>query len=331
MGRRKPIVVDVVESRLKIIHNDDLTLVRDTYKGVGLKATFVDVEFGAWEAYVSNVLAGHGHPKRGHLKSQQTNLVKYGSISPLGGEEIRKKIAASNLEKYGATNVLASNIIKARVKQTMLDRYGVDNAQKSPCIREKTLQTMRDRYGVDVPLQSSMIMEKSKRTCLERYGVENPMQNQATRDKSVATCLARYGVSNASQDPATYRKMLSSKRNTVVIKHWKTGEDLFCCASYEVAAVKWFNLHEVDFDWQVKFVIPVDSALGVISGKTYTVDAFVKGDGLIAPAETYVEIKGRWMQELSRSKWEWFHMTYPNSELWTGPVLKEMGILGGKN
>ncbi len=46
------------------------------------KAVFIDSEFGEWSASVSNVLGGHGHPKRGSrmslASSEKTNLKKYG-------------------------------------------------------------------------------------------------------------------------------------------------------------------------------------------------------------------------------------------------------------
>ena len=53
-----------------------------TFRATSKKATFIDADFGDWEAVVSNVLGGHGHPERGNrnqLRSmEETNLRKYG-------------------------------------------------------------------------------------------------------------------------------------------------------------------------------------------------------------------------------------------------------------
>ena len=144
MGARKQIAVDVIEARLKASHGDVLKLVRETYRGAAKKATFIDVDHGTWEAYVSNVLAGHCHPKRGHLRSQRTNFQRYGSISPLGGSEIRKKIEATNLERYGAENVLErGSPIRAKAAATIRLRYGVDNVQQAPEVHKRSSRTRR--------------------------------------------------------------------------------------------------------------------------------------------------------------------------------------------
>lgn len=324
------IPIDRVEKRIFDIHGNQLKIDCCTYEGTSKKATFIDEKYGEWIAYVSNVLAGHCHPLRGKERSQQTNLKKYGSISPLGGKDIRQKIEQTCAMRYGNKNPMASNVIREKLRMTLLERYGVDNPQKIPFVREKTRVTCRERYGTDAPLQSEHILKKSKETCFLHYGVENPMQDQAIREKSKETCRKKYGVDNPAQNIDVYRKTLTSKRKAVTCKHWKTGEKLTCIGSYETAVVGWLNKNNVDFDWQVKIDIPDCLDLGKLKGKTYIIDLQVKSVNPIVPVGTFVEIKGYWMQEISKLKWEWFHSVHPNSALWTGQVLKSLGILGHK-
>ena len=327
MGRRKPISIEEVKRRVFAVHGDVVRIVPETYVGVRFKATFIDKEHGTWEAWVTNVTQGHGHSSRGHLRSQQTNLEKYGSISPLGGKEVREKIEATNLERYGDKNVLGagSSLLKKR-DQTMLERYGAVNPQQVPEIRERTKATMVGRHGAPHPYQSQEIMERMQASNVEKYGVPNTWQVTAIRDQIRETCIERYGVENPAQDPMIHER---STRNAAKVKqlvHWKTGRTLQCRASYEVTFVEWCNANRIDFDWQIRFKTPLLTPGGRRS--VYFVDAFIK-DGV--HANTYVEIKGTFDRkngDVGRVKWEWFHAEHPNSELWTGDVLKAMGILG---
>ena len=82
---------------------------------------------------------------------------------------------------------------------------------------------------------------------------------------------------------------------------------------YEVKVVKYLNKSMIDFDWQIPFKRR--------DGKVYFCDLYIKKDNL------YVEIKGHWMQEISKRKWKWFHRKYPNSKLWDQKKLRSMGIL----
>lgn len=42
--------------------------------------------------------------------------------------------------------------------------------------------------------------------------------------------------------------------------------------------------------------------------------------------DVWIEIKGYFIKD-AQEKWEWFHNTYPNSQLWNKEVLKQKGIL----
>lgn len=322
MGRRKPITVDVVEARLRAVHGDVLVLDRETYVGTAKKATFVDVEFGRWEAWVSNVLAGHGHPKRGRENGRQTNLKRYGSHSPLGSKQVRKKIEATNLERYGSPCVWGSTEFR---EQKMLEKYGVKNAQQVPEIRARTLVTNVVRHGAQFPFQSPEIYRRMEASNVQKYGVKNPMQREDVRAKGRQTCIERYGVENVAQCPEIYERTLKSMRLVKQIIHWKTSAKLQCKASYEVAFVEWCNANQIDFDWQIRIKTEILTPHGKAS--YYFIDAYIK-DGEYA--DTWIELKGTFNRKnghIGKAKWEWFHRTHPNSQLWTGDVLKQIGVV----
>lgn len=328
MGGRQPISLEEVQRRVFDAHGRTVKIVPETYLGVRFKATFEDVDYGRWETWVTNVTQGHGHAKRGREKGHQTNLMKYGSISPLGNRDVREKVEATNLERYGHKNVLGSDIIKERRDQTMIDRYGVKNPQQVPEVRSRTLATNVERLGVPHPYQSPEVLAKMEASNLERHGVKNPMQLEAVREKGRQTCLKRYGVENPAQDASINARALKNMHNVTELVHWKTGERLSCKASYEVAFVEWCNANMIDFDWQIKVVTPILTPKGKQS--VYFIDARIK-DGQFA--DTWIELKGTFNRkngEVGKAKWEWFHETHPNSQLWTRDVLVGLGILGNR-
>ncbi len=57
------------------------------------KATFVDEEFGEWEALVSQVLKGSGHPNKAVLDRKETCKEKYGVSHPLQHRDFQVKAA----------------------------------------------------------------------------------------------------------------------------------------------------------------------------------------------------------------------------------------------
>lgn len=59
------ITLGVVQKRLIEIY-PEATIVPDTFRGYKHKATFIDRDFGDWQALVYNVLRGTRHPKRAH-------------------------------------------------------------------------------------------------------------------------------------------------------------------------------------------------------------------------------------------------------------------------
>jgi hypothetical protein len=58
------------------------------------------------------------------------------------------------------------------------------------------------------------------------------------------------------------------------------------------------------------------------NGKTKT----YRPDLYLAEQDKWVEIKGFFRKD-AQDKWDWFHSSYANSELWNKPKLIELEIL----
>lgn len=152
-------------------------------------------------------------------KIQETNMQRYGSISPSGNSEVREKQKKTLMKHYGVENPSQSKEILDKMKQTFIEKYGVENPLLSPEIREKATQTILDRYGVDnvflnkeirnkrdttlierygtlYSLQNEECFEKFKQTNLEKYGCEFHIQSEEIREKTKQTCLKKFGVEN---------------------------------------------------------------------------------------------------------------------------------------
>src|SRR5262249_34937096 len=138
--------------------------------------------------------------------------------------------------------------------------------------------------------------------------------------------MRRYGVANVQQVSCIRDRSAKTRRNAVVKKHWKTGDDIVCVGSYERAVVDWLNDNHVDFRWQVPVLIEAP-APDCLIGRTYFVDLYVV-DGV--HGDTFVEIKGGWPRDLQRMKWDWFHSTHENSQLWDAAALKRIGVFNAK-
>jgi len=130
--------------------------------------------------------------------------------------------------------------------------------------------------------------------------------------KKKKTWLKNYGVDHPSKNKKILKKILKSQTNSCILKHWKTGNDLVCTASYEKKVVEYLNKNKIDFDWQIKFEMP--------NNRNYFCDLYLKEQ------DKYVEIKGYFWKD-AKEKWDWFHKNYPNSELWNEKKLKKIKIL----
>jgi hypothetical protein len=136
---------------------------------------------------------------------------------------------------------------------------------------------------------------------------------QRTREKTTQSYLKKYGVDHNMRDPGVALEVAKKHKKSIVLHHWKTGQELICTASYEIATVRWLNAKQVDYQWQsCIFKLP--------SGTSYRPDLFLVNEKM------WIEIKG-WKRPQSMLKWAEFQSIYRNSEMWDESYLKSKGIL----
>jgi len=246
-------------------------------------------------------------------KVTKTNIEKYGAPNPLQNEDVKKKKRKTNMKKYGAPTPAQNPEILKKMKQTSTERYGTDNPSKSPEIIEKIRQTNIEKYGVEWTGQVPEFIEKKEKTNMERYGVKSTLELPETKEKIKQTCIEKYGVDHPMKNHEIALKAAKATNNSITLHHWKTGKELTCTASYEIKAVKYFNAHKINYEWQPQtFTMP--------DGRTFRPDCYLPDE------ETWVEIKGYFRKD-AKEKWDWFHNTHPDSELWNEVKLKLLGIL----
>lgn len=139
-------------------------------------------------------------------KSEETNLIRYGSRRPLGNEEIKLRAQATSMERYGSHSPLGNSDIRQKGTDTLIERFGVDNPSKSEEILEKTRQTVLDRYGTECSLSNEAVRAKSIETSMARYGVRYPVQSQMSKTKTIEANRERYGVDHHFQSEDFKRK-----------------------------------------------------------------------------------------------------------------------------
>jgi len=128
--------------------------------------------------------------------------------------------------------------------------------------------------------------------------------------KQINTCLKNYGTKHPLQNKKIFYKVIKSRWRRVIINHWKTNEELVCISSYEYAVIYYLNKNKIDFDWQIKKILSNDMV--------YFVDLYLKNEDL------YIEIKGYFFSEKNKLKWELFHASNKNSEIWFINKISEL-------
>ena len=151
---------DLEYVKLELLKIDNVDIKDSTFTRWSKFATFIDSEFGEWEAKVSNVVGKRktNHPKRANLLRKIKNI-ETNSLS-----EVKDKRKATNISRYNHPTGHTSESLSKR-RATMLDKYGYECALSLPnrinaCNPQKTKATMLKRYGVDNPMKSKNISQK---------------------------------------------------------------------------------------------------------------------------------------------------------------------------
>jgi hypothetical protein len=264
-------------------------------------------------------------------KREQTWIEKYGVTVPSMNNDVMDKVSETRKNRSEDEKKQTTQ----RTKETLQARYGegVTNPMHIPGVADKVAVSNRvaateadvkrrrtnlSRLGVEFPMQSEDVRAKSVMTCVGRYGGASSMSSPEVRAKAEITNMQRLGVRNPMQDPRTFSRAQRSRKRSQIIKHWRTGEDLVCTASYEIAVVGWMNKNAYDFEWQVPFTMP--------DGHRYFIDMHVLSGPFV---DTWVEIKG-YYDERAKKQCTWFRSEHTNFQLWDEGRLKELGIMRNK-
>lgn len=308
----KIIDINIIKDKIKEKYGNLISIDESSYKGLYTKCKFIDLELGDFFNIPKRVIDGRGHPGRAQKKREDTFLKKYGYKTILQHPQIIEKIKKTNLLKYGSERPLKNKKIYEKYRQNNLKKYGVDNPMRSIEIRNKAKETCIKKYGVENPSQNEDIRNKVKETCIKKFGFESPLASPDIYKKVIQTNNKRYGVNYPCQNKDIAIKNARSQCKSVILKHWKTNEDLICIGSYEVKTIKYLNNKNIDFYWQHKvFNMP--------NGKTYRPDLY------LILEDKWIEIKGYFRKD-AKEKWDWFHSLNKNSELWDKNKLKELNI-----
>lgn len=182
---------------------------------------------------IANVKLTDEQKQQAIAKRKQTNIERFGAISPLANKEVRAKGEATMKERYGTDNAFKSETIKARIRKTNKERYGNEVAIKSDAIKQKRDATMVAKYGIKSAFEDR---DKIANAMESKYGVDNPFKLKKTQDKAKATIKKRYGVENISQS--------EERRKQVVIEQASKGYDSIMRLSKDGDVVPMFSKEE---------------------------------------------------------------------------------------
>ena len=143
-------------------------------------------------------------------KRAETNVEKYGCVSPSQNEEVKNKAKKTNLEKYGFENPMRNQEVKDRLKATNIEKYGVDSVLRLDEFRknEKTINIEEDdllKYYVEDNLTINEIADiyncsrSAVQSRLYEYGIG---KSQELITKTIEkTNMEKYGVKTTAVLP----------------------------------------------------------------------------------------------------------------------------------
>lgn len=319
----------IVKERIFATHGDTVKIVEDTFVGFKKHATFIDIDFGEWNALVYAVCRGQRHPERFRSAVRTTLEEAKRRLFDAHGNEITikedtwesgSKLCTFIDKDYGEWSAYLCNVVngighpqRLSARRSEFQTFSLNQVQKmldekhdgsvilvGPYVNMCTPCTFKDvEFGEFVALPLNVVRgtghikragQRRRKTSIERFGVPHHMQNDEQ-----------------------FIKHLRSQRKHLKCLHWKTNIELDCMNRWELATVQWFNERKIDFIWQPK-------AFKMPCGHTYRPDAYIVDWNL------WIDIKG-YYPEGSRRKCEWFKTIMPNFELWFEPKLRELGIL----
>ena len=135
----------------------------------------------------------------------------------------------TNLEKYGTKYPTQTNQVKEKTKKTNIERHGVEYPQQSTIISNKRIDNNINKYGVDYPSKLKETKDKVKNTNLEKYEVENYTQSKDFIDKYKNTMMDKYKTLSISKNEEYRKNNFIICKNPFYIKYLENETSLFQC------------------------------------------------------------------------------------------------------
>lgn len=174
----KKLSSEEVNRRLFNHHGDIVKIDHSTFKGMGKKALFIDVEYGEWWAFPVNVLNGTRHPERSRRSKWLPLSEIERKIRHIHGEQV--KIISSTFRGIHKTATFV-DIDFGKFKNRPVHVF---EGQGHPArIEDRKKKTCLKNLGVEYSMQSKNTQKKRKKTWMKKYGVDNPMKCEEIKSK----------------------------------------------------------------------------------------------------------------------------------------------------
>jgi hypothetical protein len=214
------------------------------------------------------------------IKTDKTNIEKYGFITNLKCEDTKDKIKKTCLEKYGVDNCAKTDKSKVKAKSTCLKKYGKISYLLTEEYKEKVRKRNLEIYKCEYYIQSDDFKMKSEKTQLERYGIPKYTNPKKVKE----TCLKRYGCEYISQYPEIFKKQQLSGYRI------KPYENVTYQGTYELDfLLNFYNILKIENPPSIKYKYQDKS-------KVYHPDFYLPDYNLI------VEIKSNYIYELHKER-----------------------------
>ena len=167
----------------------------------------------------------------------------------------RIKTNSTNLERYGTTCSLSAPLVKDKVKAINLERRGVEYPTQCKEVKDKVKATNLERLGVEYPTQSKEVMKKVKATNLERLGVEYTMQSSEVMEKQIKSSYSKkeYTFPSGNKIKVQGYEPLALD---ILINKWKVEENDIITERTKVPEIWWKDKEDKSHRYYPDIFIP---------------------------------------------------------------------------
>lgn len=160
----------------------------------------------------------------GHVRFNSKSIVHF--TTTCGKAKCRLSLAGeTNIKKYGGLSPFCSKSVRDKTKAVLKDRYGVENiGSKDSPLRDAMTQKCRDAC------QSEELKKRMRQTYLKSFGYESPLANPEIWKKTRESTIKHYGCA--------YNK---EKYNTTILekygKKWYVETEQFIHHNKEISNI----------------------------------------------------------------------------------------------